>query len=35
MTGQGEDCTTKCLFDYEYVKHHYRLISIDLSRKNN
>ena len=25
-TGQGEDYTTECLLDYEYVKNHYRLM---------
>ena len=30
--GQGEDYTTECLLDYEYLKHHYRLITVDLSR---
>ena len=29
-TGQGEDYTTGCLLDYEYVKKHYRLIAVDL-----
>ena len=23
-TGQGEDYTTGCLLDYEYIKNHYR-----------
>ena len=32
-TGQGEDYTTGCLLDYEYIKNHYRLIAIDLSRQ--
>ena len=30
-TGQGEDCTTGCLLNYEYIKNHYRLIAVDLS----
>ena len=30
-TRQGEDYTTGCLFDYEYVKKHNRLIAVDLS----
>ena len=30
-TRQGEDFTTGCLLDYEYIKHHYRLIAVDLS----
>ena len=33
-TGQGEDCTTGCLLDYDYIKNHYRLIAVDLSRQN-
>ena len=32
-TGQGEDYTTGCLLDYEYIKNHYRLIAIGLSRQ--
>ena len=31
-TGQGEDYTTEFLLDYEYIKNHYRLMTIDLSR---
>ena len=30
---QGEDYTTGCLLDYDYIKNHYRLIAICLSRK--
>ena len=32
-TGQGEDYTTGCLLDYDYLKNHYRLIAVDLSRQ--
>ena len=32
-TGQGEDYTTGCLLDYEYIKNNYRLIAIDFSRQ--
>ena len=32
-TGQGEDYTTGCLLDYDYIKNHYRLIAVDLSRQ--
>ena len=32
-TGQGEDYITGCLLDYEYIKNHYRLIAVDLSRQ--
>ena len=31
--GQGEDYTTRCLLDYEYIKNHNRLIAVDLSRQ--
>ena len=31
-TAQGEDCTTWCLLDCDYIKNHYRLIAIDLTR---
>ena len=30
-TGQGEDYTTGCLLDYDYIKNYYRLIAVDLS----
>ena len=32
-TGRGEDCTTECLLDYNYIKSHYKLIAVDLSRQ--
>ena len=32
-TGQGEDYTTGCLLDYEYVKKQYRLITVDITRQ--
>ena len=28
-----KDYTTGCLLDYDYIKSHYRLIAVDLSRK--
>ena len=31
--GQGEDYTSGCLLDYDYIKNHCRLIAIDLSRE--
>ena len=31
--GQGKDYTTGCLLDYEHIKNHYRLISVDLNRQ--
>ena len=30
---QGEDYTTGCLLDYDYIKNLYRLIAVDLSRQ--
>ena len=32
-TEQGEDYTTGCLLDYDYIKNHYRLVAVDLSRQ--
>ena len=32
-TGQGENYTTGCLLDYNYIKNNYRLIAVDLSRQ--
>ena len=31
--GQYEDYITECLLDYDYIKHHYKLIVVDLSRQ--
>ena len=31
-TGQG-DGTTGCLLDYDYIKNHYRLTAVDLSKQ--
>ena len=31
-TGQGEDYIGGCFLDYEYIKNHYRLTAVDLSR---
>ena len=33
-TEQGENYTTGCLLDYEYIKNHGLLIVVDLSRQN-
>ena len=33
VTGQGEDYTKGSLLDYDYIKNHYRLIAVDLSRQ--
>ena len=30
--GQGNDCTTGYLLDYQYFKNHYQLIAFDLSK---
>ena len=32
-TGQGEDYTTRCLLDYDYIKNLYRLIPVGLIRQ--
>ena len=32
-TGQGEDYSTRCLVDCDYIKNQYRLIAVDLSRQ--
>ena len=32
-SSQGEDYTTGCLLDYDYITNHYKLIAIDLSRQ--
>ena len=31
-TGQGDDCTTGCLLDYNYFNNFYKMIAIDLSK---
>ena len=31
--GQDEDYTTECLLDYDYIKSHYSLTAVDLSRQ--
>ena len=33
-TGQGEDYTARCLLDYDYIKNHYKLITIDSSKRS-
>ena len=33
VTGQGEDYSKGSLLDYDYIKNHYRLIAVDLSRQ--
>ena len=32
-TGQGDDCTTGCLLDYNYFNNYYKMIAIDLSKQ--
>ena len=32
-TGQGADYKTGCLLDYQYVRDHYQLIAVDLSKE--
>ena len=32
-TGQGENYTTGCLLDYDYIENLYRLIAVDLRRQ--
>ena len=31
-TGQGDDCTTGCLLDYNYFNNFYKMIAIELSK---
>ena len=32
-TEQGEDYTTGCLLGYDYIKNHYGLIAVNLTRQ--
>ena len=32
-TGQGDNYTTGCLFDYTYFKNHYKMLAIDLRKQ--
>ena len=32
-TGKGDDYTTGCLLDYQYVKDYYKMIPVDLSKQ--
>ena len=32
-TGQGDDYTTGCLLDYNYVNSYYKMIAIDLGKQ--
>ena len=34
-TGQGEDYTTGCLLDHNYIKIHHGLIAVHLIRQKN
>ena len=31
-TGQGDDCTTGCLLDYNYFNNYNKMIATDLSK---
>ena len=33
ITGKGDDYTTDCLLGYSYFKENYKMIAIDLSKK--
>ena len=33
MTGQGDDYTTSCLSDYNYVSNYYKMIAINSSKQ--
>ena len=35
LTGQGEDCTTSFLLDYNYFKRYCKMIAIDLSNNQD
>ena len=32
-TGQGDDYTTGCLLNYQYIKDYYKIIAIDLTKQ--
>ena len=32
-TGQGDDYTTGCLLNYQYIKDYYKMIVIDLNKQ--
>ena len=32
-TGQGDDYTTGCLLNYQYIKDYYKMTAIDLSKQ--
>ena len=32
-TGQGDDCTTGCLLDFNFFNSYYKMIAIDLSKQ--
>ena len=33
IRGQGEEYTTGCLLDYDYIRNHYRLLAVGLTRQ--
>ena len=32
-TGQGDDCKTGCLLNYQYIKDYYKMTAIDLNKQ--
>ena len=32
-TGKGDDYTTECLLDYQYLNCHYQLVAVNLSKQ--
>ena len=32
-TSQGDDYTTGCLLDYQYIKDYYKIVAVDLSKQ--
>ena len=34
-TGQGDDYTTGCLLDYQYIKGYYKMIAIEIKQTAN
>ena len=33
VAGQGDDCTTGWLLNYQYIKDYYKMIAVDLSKQ--
>ena len=34
-TSKGDDYTTSCLLDHNYIKNYYKMITINLSKSNS